>query len=164
MSIEPDVLTDEDLLFEEPVWVSLPGSRKKNKKVLLRRPRPGYYVRNLQPVPQSVAVQVQGAESTQPDRDELAARAKFWVKLLTDTFVRPRLVAGAPGKGEICPLDLFDEDFIFIRKWVAGEIAADGSDLAAFRPAESAAGDADSRSVQDLSGDAPEPVPARNGR
>ncbi len=116
------------------------------KKAILRKPSPLYFVRVRKGLPQSVAARVQDAASSESTDEELIALAKFWVRVWKDVFVNPRL-AENPGEGEIDPRWLRPEDAEFIMRWAVGEVASNGSDLAAFRDREAGA---DLDSVCDL--------------
>ena len=104
------------------------------KKAILRRPRPLYFVRVRNMLPQSVAARVQGAEASavQSMEEELIGVTKFWVQVWTDIFVNPRM-ADNPSVDEIDPQWLQPKDAEFVMRWAVGEVASDGSDLAAFR-------------------------------
>jgi hypothetical protein len=141
--------------FEPAELVPLPSG----KKAILRKPRPEYFVRVRKGLPQSVAARVQNAPASESTDEELIALAKFWVRVWKDVFVNPRL-AENPGEGEIDPRWLQPEDAEFIMRWTVGEVASDGSDLAAFRDRQTGASPASVRPGPDVSGNAPQPISA----
>jgi hypothetical protein len=129
--------------FEEPQRVVLP---KCGFPVMLRRPRPIAFTLLGGSLPQSLATRVsqsgvRSPESETPDselrtpdlsRDELIQVSRFWTNLFKAIFVQPGLSL-TPGPEEIHPAWLPVEDQIFVIRWAVGEVASDGSDLAAFR-------------------------------
>lgn len=141
--------------FEPEVLVPLPSGAKAT----LRRPRPLYFMRVRKGLPQSLAARVQGVEPTQPTDEELVATAKFWVRVWTDIFVNPR-VAENPGADEIDPQWIQLKDAEFIMRWAVGEVASDGSDLAAFRDRQAGASPVAVRTGTDVPRDAAQPVSA----
>ncbi|HUY12398.1 MAG TPA: hypothetical protein VMX16_02055 [Terriglobia bacterium] len=101
------------------------------KAVLMRRPSPLWFIFRGQ-LPQSLAVRASG-ETGGPRAVEDVLRLGRWVsELLAEVMVEPR-VSLSPGPDEISPDFLSIEDLNFIIRWAYGEVAADGSDLAAFR-------------------------------
>ncbi|MGH9431172.1 MAG: hypothetical protein ACRD3T_06490 [Terriglobia bacterium] len=101
------------------------------KAVLMRRPSPLWFIFRGQ-MPQSLAVRASG-ETNGPGAVDDVLRLGRWVsELLTEVMVEPR-VSLTPGPDEISPDLLAIEDLNFIIRWAYGEVAADGSDLAAFR-------------------------------
>jgi hypothetical protein len=141
--------------FEPPELVKLPSGAR----AMLRRPRPLYFVRARKQVPQSGAARVQGAQASQPSDEELATIIKFWCSVWKDIFVSPR-IAENPGPGEIGFAWLRADDTSFLIRWAVGEVASNGSDLAAFRDGEAGGRPAVVRPGADVPRDAPQPVPA----
>ena len=130
--------------FEEPQRVVLP---KCGFPVMLRRPRPIAFTLLGGSLPQSLATRESGAGSRESDAgatdngqrttdglsaDDLRKISQFWTKLFKAIFVQPGLSL-TPGPEEIHPAWLPVEDQIFVIRWAVGEVASDGSDLAAFR-------------------------------
>jgi hypothetical protein len=154
--------------FEPAELVPLPSG----KKVSLRKPRPLYFVRVRKGLPQSVAARVQAAPSSEPTDEELITLAKFWVRVWKDIFVNPRIWTPAtdplgrpagpeePGEDEIDPQWVRPEDAEFIMRWAVGEVASDGSDLAAFRDREAGASVGTVRPGADVSGDTAQRISA----
>jgi hypothetical protein len=157
----PEVATAEDFRaaaeFEPPEPVILPAMKKT---LILRRPKPSYFVRMRQQLPQSIAARVQDAQPKQLTPDEWVAMSKFWTQLFIDVFVNPR-ISTQPGDGGINPNNLveMEEDTAFLFRWIGGEISG-GADLASFRPRSAGASPAAVRPGNDISGNAPQPVPA----
>lgn len=101
------------------------------KSVLMRRPSALWFIFRGQ-MPQSLAVRASGETGGPRAADDVLRLGRWVSELLTEVMVEPR-VSLSPGPGEISP-DLFAiEDLNFIIRWAYGEVAADGSDLAAFR-------------------------------
>lgn len=134
--------------FEEPRRIVLPAS---GFAVVLRRPRPMAFTLLRHPLPQSLASRVSefaagtgaGQEFPLPkpeySAEELAALSRRAVEMLSLVFVAPRLSL-TPGPNEIHPNWLPPEDQTFILRWMGGEVADDGSDLAGFRRGDEGSG------------------------
>jgi hypothetical protein len=110
------------------------------KPVLMRRPSPLWFIFRGQ-LPQSLAARASGEASGPRAVDDVLRLGRWVSELLAEIMVEPR-VSLSPGPDEISPDLLSVEDLNFIIRWAYGEVAADGSDLAAFRsqPAPSASG------------------------
>lgn len=140
--------------FEQPEPVSLPSGLI----VVLRRPKPLWWVLTRGSLPQGLALQVTGEETPALTDEQRGVFVPIVVQLVEQMFVEPRVVRGAArDSGNLNPNLIGDDDFAFLMRYAGGEVAADGSNLAGFRrdgaaaaasssggavevPAESAAG------------------------
>jgi hypothetical protein len=105
------------------------------KAVLMRRPSPLWFIFRGQ-LPQSLAARVSGDTGGSRAVEDVLRLGRWVSELLIEVMVKPR-VSLSPGQDELSP-DLFAiEDLNFIIRWAYGEVAADGSDLAAFRHQQS---------------------------
>lgn len=116
--------------FEDPELVTMPSGLK----FILRRPKPIWWVLAKGNMPQGLGLQARGDTPEPLDAEQLAAAAPMVVRLVEGMFVEPTVKMGAPIEGpELNPNLIGDEDFAFLMKYAGGEVAADGSDLGAFR-------------------------------
>ena len=118
--------------FGEPERVVLP---KSGLAVTLRRPRAIFFALLGGRLPKRLAAVTElkaEAGEPSPNVEEIQQLAGFWAEVFTKVFVQPRLSL-TPGMDEIDPNWLLPEDCEFLFKWVTGEVAANGRDLAPFR-------------------------------
>lgn len=125
--------------WEEPVRIVLP---KSGLAVVVRRPRPLAYTLVAHPVAYCLAAQIAEAGSvetaglTAEDRRALAMAAE---EVFCAAIVEPKF-ALEPGPDAIDPRWVPPEDRLFLTRYIGGEVAADGRNLAPFSPERDAAG------------------------
>ncbi len=113
--------------------VALP---KLGKAVLMRRPAPLWFVFH-HCLPQTLAVRVAGQSPGTPQDPADVPKVAQWVtELLAEVMVQPR-VSLTPGRDEISPDLIADEDLNYIIRWAVGEVVSEEPssviDLAPFR-------------------------------
>lgn len=128
--------------FEEPELATMPSGLK----FILRRPKPIWWVLAKGNMPQGLSMQAMGETPQSLDPEQLQAAVPMVIRLVEGMFVEPKVKRGAPIEGpELNPNLIGDEDFAFLMKYAGGEVAADGSDLGAFRGRTRVASSGDGR-------------------
>jgi hypothetical protein len=103
--------------------------------IMVRRPKPDWWLRHMGQLPTSMAAQLTGKSEESVSSDitmtELIEYSKWAIQIVQEIIVSPTVKLN-PGPGEVDPNWITDDDLRFLVKYAGGEVSADSTNLDAF--------------------------------